>query len=82
MKDFNVSYNQATTLVRTESSAMFNKANEDSYKKAGVSKVKFLAEKDACHLCKVHDGKTFDIKAKPSIPVHPNCKCTYLPVIE
>lgn len=79
---FNVSYRVADRLIRTESSYIYNAAALESYKRAGVEKVEFLAEADCCDLCVEHRHKCFSIDALPLVPVHPNCRCTYVPIVE
>jgi len=82
MNDFNVSYNSADRLIRTESSKFYNSAALDSYKDAGIEYVEFLAEADACEEhCQPNDGKVFQIGTGEVPPLHPNCRCTILPVI-
>lgn len=82
IQDFSVSYNEADRLIRTESSRVYNQAALQSYKDAGCTEVDYLAEKDCCDLCKPYSKKRFPIEDAPFIPVHPNCRCTYLPVVE
>ena len=79
---FNSSYFVADRLIRTESSYIYNAAALESYKRAGVQEVDFLAEPDCCEECEQHSGKRFAIDSLPFVPVHPNCRCTYLPVID
>lgn len=81
-RDFNVGYSNADRLVRTESSRVYNAAREASYKEFGIEKVEFLAEGDACDICTQHGGKTFNMGSEPEIPVHPNCRCAYAPIVE
>ena len=82
MKDFNASFHEADRLIRTESSRVYNQAALQSYIDAGCTEVDFLAEADCCELCEPYSGKRYPINYAPFIPVHPNCRCTYLPVIE
>jgi SPP1 gp7 family putative phage head morphogenesis protein len=83
-QDYGLSYNAADRLIRTEASKLFNTAAVDSYRNAGITQIEYLAEDDACEeLCQPNDGKIFDI-SNPSVvpPLHPNCRCTLLPVIK
>ena len=82
MKDFSVSYNEADRLIRTETSRVYNQAALQSYIDAGCTEIDFLAESDCCELCEPYADKRFPIENAPFIPVHPNCRCTYLPVVE
>ena len=83
-KDYNISYNAADRLIRTESSKFYNQAAVDSYKAAGITQVEFLAEDDACEeFCQPNDGKIFQLGDSSNVPpLHPNCRCTVLPVIK
>lgn len=83
VKDFNISYNSADRLIRTETSKFFNSAAEDSYRSAGITKIEWLTEDDdrTCSICGLLDGKKFPIGTM-NAPAHVNCRCTILPVIE
>lgn len=87
MKRFNVSFNEASRLSRTELLHTTNKAKLDSYTEAGVKQYKFVAADDCrtCDICKGLDGKVFDLdKAAEgeNYPVmHPNDRCTTIPVV-
>jgi hypothetical protein len=35
-----------------------------------------------CEDCLALDGKTFDIDKAPTLPIHPNCRCCYVPVVK
>lgn len=82
-KDFNISYNAADRLIRTEASKMYNAAANDSYVAAGIHQVEWLTEKDdrTCEICGPLNGKRFET-GTIAAPAHPNCRCTILPVIE
>lgn len=85
----NVSYNQAYTLVQTETAYVINKANLDVYKDAGCEEVEILAEinkERCCDKCRSKNGEKVKIKeAKFGVsvpPFHPNCHCDVLPVLK
>ena len=82
-KDFNVSFRAADRIVRTEIAHAINQSQLDTYRSHGVKNVKWSAaiESDrTCSLCKEYDGKIFEIDKCPVI-LHPNCRCTMLPII-
>ena len=81
MKEFNVGYSYADRLIRTEASYTYNKASIEGYKQAGVAEVEFLAESDCCEDCAEHSGKRFNVGEEPQLPIHPNCRCCYIPVV-
>lgn len=82
MRDFSIGYHEADRLIRTEASHAYNAAAIESYKAAGCDSVEFLAEDDCCDVCEEYSGVRYPIDDAPSIPVHPNCRCTYIPVVD
>ena len=82
MEDYGVSWNEADRLVRTESSRAYNKAAQDSYISAGVEESEYLAESDCCDICREFKGKRFRTETFPTLPMHPNCRCTIVPIVE
>ena len=87
---FNVSYNQANTLVRTEIAHIQTQAAAKRYMDYGLEYYEFLGrEEGPCgHKNDCHDlnGKRFPLKKmKPgenAPPIHPNCRCCIIPVVE
>ena len=82
MEDYNVSYNEADRLIRTESSRAYNKAARDSYTAAGIDKCEYLAEADCCDICREFKGRKMPTLQFPELPMHPNCRCTIAPIVE
>lgn len=88
METFNVSYNEASRLVRTELSYIYNRSTWDKYKEAGIKQYRFLTAEDerTCEECSSLNNKVIDLdKAKVGKnypPIHPNCRCTILAVIK
>lgn len=81
MQECGVSYKVANRLIRTEASYTFNQANIQRYENMGAKKVEILVEDDACDECLELSGVEFDFLEAPIIPLHPNCRCCYLPVV-
>lgn len=81
---FNVSYNRANTLVRTEMAHITTVAAQKRYEDAGLEEVEIWADKDErrCDHCGKLHQKRFPIGAKIPIPAHPNCRCNILPVVD
>ena len=85
---FNVSYNQANTLVRTESAHIETQAAAQRYKDYGLTRYEFLGrdEHDIGCDCKKLNGKVFyysEMKTGVNAPpLHPNCRCAIIPVID
>jgi SPP1 gp7 family putative phage head morphogenesis protein len=70
-------------LVRSETMHYLNQATLMAYKDRGVKRVEYLAALDerTCETCGPLNGKTYAISRAPILPIHPNCRCTYIPVI-
>lgn len=84
MEEFNVSYNRADALVRTEMAHIQTTAAEQRYKDAGIEKVQVWAKEDErlCEICgKLHE-KEYRLGEKLPIPAHTKCRCCIVPVID
>lgn len=84
MYEFDVSWNRADTLVRTETAHIQTQATKHRYEDAGIKEVYVWADEDErrCDICgKLHE-KRFLITDKMPVPAHPRCRCRILPVIE
>lgn len=81
---FNVSYNRADSLVRTELAHIQTTAAQKRYEDAGITKVQLWADEDErrCPECGKLHKKIYSIYDKMPVPVHPRCRCVMLPVIE
>lgn len=81
MKNMNVGYYNANRLARTELSYVQNKSAMDKYAEAGITHYEVIVEDDACEECKKLLGKKFKV-GQIVVPVHPNCRCGVVAVIE
>lgn len=83
MNDFGVAFYEADRLIRTESMYVYNSAAKAGYQAAGVKQIEFLPEQDerCCDECKDNAG-IYDIDKVPFLPVHPMCRCCYVPVVD
>lgn len=88
---FNVSYNRADTLIRTEIANIQTQAAKKRYEDYGLEYYEIQGnDDDTCgnHAidCHVMDGKRFKYSEMRvgvnAPPFHPNCKCGILPVVE
>ncbi|MEF9952949.1 MAG: minor capsid protein [Clostridium sp.] len=79
-KGFNVTHR----LVRTETMHYLNQSSYRAYKDAGCEKIQVWAAKDerTCKVCGRKHGKVYRINKVVLLPLHANCRCTYLPFIE
>ena len=75
---------RAPMVARTEVIAASNEGSLWRYEKEGIEKAEFFAALDerTCDECMGFHGQEFTIsEAHGLIPVHPNCRCTYIPVV-
>lgn len=81
---FGVSYSRASTLVRTELCHIQTEAAKSRYESYGVKYFEVLVDPDerTCELCKALIGKKFPINGASPLPVHPNERCSIIPIIE
>jgi SPP1 gp7 family putative phage head morphogenesis protein len=81
---FDVSFNQADMLVRTEMAHIQTSAAQQRYKDYGIAQVQVWADKDErrCDVCGELHQKKYSIYEKMPIPAHPKCRCAIIPVVE
>lgn len=62
---------------------MVDKTREKTFKKNGIKRVRWVAEKDdkTCPICKERDGNIYDIDKVPIKP-HYRCRCWIEPLLE
>lgn len=98
MREFNVAYNVADRLIRTETAHAFTQASVNQYKDEGVQQVKILTIDDAPNAkakAKVQSGNgacdyclekrkegAMNINTAELPPYHPNCRCCIIPVVD
>lgn len=87
MTDFGVSYEMADRLVMTETSNAYNTAAMESYRAAGVKKVRWILgpAEGRCTRCQTYameNGGIYDIDDAPHIPVHPRCRCRWVAIVD
>ena len=80
---FNVSYNNADMLVRTEMAHIQTQAAQQRYRDYGIQEVEVFVDEDerTCPICAKHEGERHPINAQMPVPFHPRCRCCMLPVI-
>ena len=81
---FNVSYNKADMLVRTEMAHIQTQAAQQRYKDYGLEQVEVFVDEDerTCPICSKHEGERHFVNEKMPIPFHPRCRCCVVPVID
>lgn len=79
---------RARMIARTETISAHADATLNSYEDAGIEGVNVLSEfsssrdNKVCPRCKELEGTQYTIEeARGVIPVHPNCRCAWIPVI-
>lgn len=79
MRTFDVSYNNANRLIRTELSHTQIQATIDKYKEAGIKYYIFNANPGCCDACTELNNKKVSIEDTSMLPpLHPNCRCSIL----
>ena len=80
--------NRSLTLARTETVRAHAEATLARFSQAGITEVEGKAEfvtagdDRVCPDCQDLEGQIFTLeRASGVIPVHPNCRCTWLPVV-
>ena len=83
-EEFNVSYNRADTIIRTEIAHIQTQAARQRYKDYGIREVEIYADTDnrTCPICSQLDGKRYGVYDALPIPAHPRCRCCVVPVVE
>lgn len=77
---------RALTIARTEIIHAHSEGQLDSFERLGVDELGVIAEYSTagddrvCEQCAALEGQTFTVEeARGIIPVHPNCRCTWIP---
>ena len=81
-KEFGTSNYAASRLIRTEVAHTFNSASITTYRNAGLTQVEILVGEDerTCSACNDAKG-IYDLGQEPILPLHPQCRCCYSPVV-
>ena len=87
-RQFDISQKQAERLMRTESARVHAECAVKSMEKNGVTKYEWVSEPSACKTCGPLNGKIFEVKGAefgnvkhPLFPLHPNCRCAVIAVV-
>ena len=74
---------RAEMVSRSEVIAASNEGALHRFELEGVDKSEFMAAPDACEICLPLDGKITPTKESHGIiPLHPFCRCVWLPYLE
>ena len=71
-------------VIRTETAHIVNQSALDRYKARGVKKVQIIvaADERMCTECGDKEAAIYPIDYSGLPPFHPNCRCTFIPIIE
>lgn len=70
-----------TEIVRAHAEGQLNQLEKMGVAEAGVKVEWVVAKKGVCPLCAANAGKIYTVQeAHGLIPVHPNCRCTFVPI--
>jgi SPP1 gp7 family putative phage head morphogenesis protein len=80
----NMGITRCKMIARTEIINAYNQGKMNMYKQAGLTQYEWLTALDerTCEECTDLDGKVFNIGNGQIPPIHPNCRCTTLAVVE
>lgn len=83
-----MSMGRATTLARTEIIRAHHLANINEYRQYALEEVRVKVEwstvgdERVCPLCEEKEGKIYSLDViEPLIPLHPNCRCMAVPLV-
>lgn len=83
--DFGSTAYSAQRVINTEVARATSAAQMESYRASSVvNRVMWDAtlEDNTCDECAALDGKVFNIDDAPDLPLHPNCHCALIPVVD
>jgi SPP1 gp7 family putative phage head morphogenesis protein len=80
---FQTTQQRLQVIVRTETLKAHNEGAVASFRKNGIANLRWLAS-DPCPICLAMNGREYELDdpERPELPYHPNCGCTWVPVIE
>ncbi len=74
---------RAEMVSRSEVIASANEGALHRFELEGIDKSEFMAAPDACEVCLPLDGKVYATQDSHGIiPLHPFCRCVWLPYLE
>lgn len=70
-------------IARTETCRAVEEASQNAYAANDIAEWEWMIGDEACDDCEPFDGQTFPVgSTDPSIPYHPNCRCSSAPVVD
>lgn len=87
-KGIDTSRYNAERLARTETKRVCYVAHDDVMEDCGVQEVRYMCansimgmDKRVCKVCRQYNGLVFKRGEEPTLPIHPNCRCVYVPEV-
>ena len=75
----------AERVARSETKRVCYVAHNDVYEDTGVDLLEYRCanggDSRTCSVCLAYNGKRFKRGEEPTLPIHPNCRCVYIPVV-
>ncbi|MGL4730340.1 MAG: minor capsid protein [Clostridium sp.] len=80
----NTGFNVSHRLIRTETMHYLNESAKKAYANGGCEEVQVWAAVDerTCDVCGEKHGNVYRINDCPTLPLHANCRCTILPIVD
>ena len=83
-KNINTSQYNAERVARTETKRVSYCAQSEVWEQNGVKELRYRCanggDSRTCSYCSNDNNKVFKKGEEPTLPRHPNCRCTYIPV--
>lgn len=83
-KNINTSLYNAERVARTETKRVSYCAQSEIWEQNGVKELRYRCanggDSRTCSFCSGDNDKVFVKGEEPTLPRHPNCRCTYIPV--
>lgn len=77
----------AERIARTETKRVTYSSQAQAFAEQGIKEVKYMtagngSESNICKVCSSYHGQIFELGKEPTLPIHPNCRCWYVPVVK
>jgi len=76
---------RAENIARTETLSAYVQGNVELYEEANIKELQFFTAMDerVCEECEANNENIYSIeKSMGVIPVHPSCRCDWIPIVE
>ena len=84
-KGINTSQYNAERVARTETKRVSYVAQREVWEGNGVTQLRYRCanggDNRTCQHCFAYNNNVYTLGEEPTLPIHPNCRCTYVPVV-